>query len=118
MKHGIIIIYKKFLSGNISSLELMGDVNAIPLFFGRNSSLGLRTHKRWDRSRPLGSAVVEYQALSARSDSNFAGDRPRKQALETPGYTRITTGPHFLSGEAKVDVRTVLCSTTLSRSKN
>ena len=33
---------------------------------------GLRTHRRRGRPRPLRSAVVEYQAPSVASDSNFA----------------------------------------------
>ena len=92
----------------------MGDVNDTIFIFGRNSSLRLRTHKHWDRSRPLGSAVVEYQAPSARSDSTFAGDRSGKRALEIPDHTKIVTGPHFRASKAKVDVGTVLRSTMLS----
>ena len=87
---------------------------SLSLFFGRNSSLRLKTHKRWDQSRPLGSAVVEYQAPSARSDSNGAGDRSGKRALETPGHTKIATDPHFRARKPKVDVGTVLRSTMFS----
>ena len=59
--------------------------------------LSLRTHRHRGRSRPLRSAVVEYQAPSVASDSNFA------RGLVLQAGTRDTlsykhrhqpTGPH------------------------
>ena len=45
--------------------------------------LGLGTHRLWDRSLLLGSAVVEFPAPSTRSG---------KRALQTPCYARFATG--------------------------
>ena len=73
--------------------------------------LRLRTRRLWDRSRPLGSAVVEYQAPSTRSDTNIAQgpvwQMGTRDTLSCQDRHRITGyhGPNFQSSEAKVNLK-------------
>ena len=57
--------------------------------------LSLRTHRRRGRSRPLRSAVVEYQTPSCSSGltPTLREDWSCKRALETPCHARIATSP-------------------------
>ena len=57
--------------------------------------LSLRMHRHRGRSRPLRSAIVEYQAPSISSGltSTLREDWSCKRALETPCHARIATSP-------------------------